>query len=92
MQLESRKIGSNTQTEEAPDVMITFQKHDDTDKDLKEYIEKRIHEIEGDNNQKKNNIDDLLNQAKNRDEMLGKRDDQKFLGKNTNEDQDEDQE
>ena len=45
--ITNRKIGTNTRIEELPgETMSSFQRQDDTDKDLQEYIDKRISEIE----------------------------------------------
>ena len=77
IKIENRKIGSNTQIEETPEVMISFQRQNDTDKDLNEYIEKRITEIEAHKRslvtgthepapQKPSKMESLLDAAKNR--------------------------
>jgi hypothetical protein len=77
IKIENRKIGSTTQIEETPEVMISFQRQNDTDKDLNEYIEKRITEIEAHKRSlvtgthepatpKPSKMESLLDAAKNR--------------------------
>lgn len=80
---ESRKIGGNANYEDATEGMDSFQQQADSNRDLNEYIEKRINEIEGSELEKLRNkpdsdeleenfgdskLDMLMNLAQNRNE------------------------